>query len=275
MSYILDALKKAEREREIAEVPTLGTVHEARTPAPRRLRPILIVFILCIAAAAVFLLFNQGGSERTAVVRDGEPGGSGNQTELEQMPDTHAVFDPTETGIAEKPPVIPAPEADSETWVRMKETGKPPASEDSPEAEIEKQNARAAISSDPNAFYNRTEAESGVLFSEEYEQEPWPPDPEVLMRNDRDRWRKQISSDDLRSPTPQSFKEAVSEMTMSVLFFSENSEKSMVFIDGRKYVEGDVVAGKYLIEAITPEGAVLSYGGERITLRPEPRSLSD
>ena len=41
----------------------------------------------------------------------------------------------------------------------------------------------------------------------------------------------------------------------------------MIFINGRKYTEGDYVEGRYLIESITPDGAVLNYQGARATLK--------
>jgi len=41
----------------------------------------------------------------------------------------------------------------------------------------------------------------------------------------------------------------------------------MVFINGRKYVEGQQVDGGYLLEAISPEGAVLTRDGQRFFLR--------
>ncbi len=57
-------------------------------------------------------------------------------------------------------------------------------------------------------------------------------------------------------------------MTMSIHFFSENKAERLVFINGKKYIEGDYVEGIYLLESITPEGAVLSYEGERAVLKP-------
>lgn len=68
---------------------------------------------------------------------------------------------------------------------------------------------------------------------------------------------------------PQSLQEAMDGMTMSILFYSENKAERLVFINGRKYVEGDTIDGRYLLESITPEGAVLSCEGERAILRPE------
>ncbi len=57
-------------------------------------------------------------------------------------------------------------------------------------------------------------------------------------------------------------------MSMSIHMFSEIKAERLVFINGKKYVEGDLVEGDYLLESITPEGAVLSYKEERATLRP-------
>jgi hypothetical protein len=42
----------------------------------------------------------------------------------------------------------------------------------------------------------------------------------------------------------------------------------MVFINGRKYVEGQVLDGGVLLERITPEGAVLRHADRSVVLRP-------
>jgi hypothetical protein len=45
----------------------------------------------------------------------------------------------------------------------------------------------------------------------------------------------------------------------------------MVFINGRKYVEGDYVEDKYYLESITLDGAVLTYQNERVLLKPRAK----
>jgi hypothetical protein len=40
-----------------------------------------------------------------------------------------------------------------------------------------------------------------------------------------------------------------------------------VFLNGRRYGEGQVVEDKLLIERINEDGVVLSYQGERVTLK--------
>ncbi len=57
-------------------------------------------------------------------------------------------------------------------------------------------------------------------------------------------------------------------MTLDVLVYSERSAERMVFINSRKYVEGQRVDGRVLVEEITRGGAILSYEGQRFLLRP-------
>jgi hypothetical protein len=63
-------------------------------------------------------------------------------------------------------------------------------------------------------------------------------------------------------------------MTLHVHVYADDPRDRFVFIDGRRYVEGDRVDGRYRLDAITPEGVVLSRGDEHARLRsktPPPR----
>jgi hypothetical protein len=62
-----------------------------------------------------------------------------------------------------------------------------------------------------------------------------------------------------RVPTP---------MTVSLLLYAEAEADRSVWISGSKYIKGDCIDGLDLIENINAEGVVLSYQGERATLRP-------
>jgi hypothetical protein len=57
-----------------------------------------------------------------------------------------------------------------------------------------------------------------------------------------------------------------SPLRLDVHVYSERPGDRMVFINNRKYVEGQRVDAAHVIEEITPEGAVLSAGGQRIFL---------
>jgi type II secretion system (T2SS) protein B len=57
------------------------------------------------------------------------------------------------------------------------------------------------------------------------------------------------------------------KLTLQALVYGDTARQRMVFINGRKYVEGETVEGELVLEKITEEGAVLSYQGQRALLR--------
>lgn len=75
------------------------------------------------------------------------------------------------------------------------------------------------------------------------------------------------------SPRPQSAagsgQEAIAKLRLQLLVYSDAPADRLVFINNRKYLEGQSVDGGATIERITPDGAVLSYQGERFVLRAE------
>ena len=77
MSYILDALKKAERDRGLARVPTVMTVHELREARRSRLWVVAAGMVVCAAAVIVsFLLYPKPRVQTPAPARASvEPAG--------------------------------------------------------------------------------------------------------------------------------------------------------------------------------------------------------
>jgi hypothetical protein len=57
-------------------------------------------------------------------------------------------------------------------------------------------------------------------------------------------------------------------LTLDVLVYSDVPAERMVFINGRKYVEGQAVNEDAVVEQITQEGAILRRQGKQIVLRP-------
>jgi len=50
--------------------------------------------------------------------------------------------------------------------------------------------------------------------------------------------------------------------------WAEKPAERLVFVNGRKYVQGDRIEDKFVLEEITQEGAMVSYEGRRTLLRP-------
>jgi hypothetical protein len=63
--------------------------------------------------------------------------------------------------------------------------------------------------------------------------------------------------------------EAPARFTLDVLVYSDAPAERLVFINGRKYVEGQAVDGETVVEEITPNGAVLRQANRRIVLSPK------
>jgi general secretion pathway protein B len=62
-------------------------------------------------------------------------------------------------------------------------------------------------------------------------------------------------------------REAMPKMTLQFLVYSEVPAERLVFINNQKYLEGQSIDGKVVVEAIRPDGALLSYQGKRFMLR--------
>ena len=57
------------------------------------------------------------------------------------------------------------------------------------------------------------------------------------------------------------------KLRLEVVSYAETPAQRLVFISGRKYVEGDTIDGGFRVEQIREDSVVLSERGERFTLR--------
>ena len=65
--------------------------------------------------------------------------------------------------------------------------------------------------------------------------------------------------------------EVIARLRLQFLVYSEVPSERLVFINNRKYTEGQAVDGDVIVEKITPDGAVMTYQGQRFVLRAEAR----
>jgi general secretion pathway protein B len=67
---------------------------------------------------------------------------------------------------------------------------------------------------------------------------------------------------------PLAFRQSLPTLKLEVLVYAERPGEGLVFINGRKYTEGQAVEGTLTLEAITPDGVILSREGTRFLLVP-------
>lgn len=201
MSYILDALKKAERDRRRAHVPSLATMHSV--PAERRTRwPWVVgglVTVNVIGFAALFML------------RPGAP---------PAMP-------------AGAPPAIPAIAA-------------PPAPPSAPPVVVKAPAPEPAVTPPTSAA-----------------REPAP----VARRTTPPREPAKARAPVALPVAPAGL--AAEDLRLEVLVYSEEVAQRAAYINGHRYVEGQRVGGRFLVEQILRDVVVLTANGQRYALRQE------
>jgi general secretion pathway protein B len=258
MSYILDALKKAERERGLSQVPTLSTVHELREKRPIRLWAASGLVVLCIAVLALLYVPGLGTRDEAKPSMAEEADSVPIRAEPEPLKALVSADAAPVSVLSETPPATAA--LSDEAGIEMTAIGRQEPAE----------GERQDIQSDLLAAANRPAA---VPSSDETIAES-PPQELIEIPAPKDQMEIPVVEEPAPMPIAAvegaiSLRDALEEMTMSILLYSENEAERLVFINGRKYVEGDMVEGNYLLESIAPDGAVLSYGGERAVLRPD------
>ncbi len=264
MSYILDALKKAERERGLTRVPTVMTVHDLRR-VRRNGRAIAAgALLLCAAALAWFFLRPQSDLRRPP---DSVATGAA-QNRPPERPDELRGNDISSAAVSvpERPSEAPAQPAHpkSAAVAGKLEPAPVPVTTASPKNQVEPASQRPARN-----VPERRQREGQPVGSE---RAPAPAAVDNVQSQPGARTEIPAPKEPLPLPRPAenqaALRDAMAKMTLNILVFEEAESQRKAYINGKKYVKGDRVDGLYLVESITMDGVVLSYNGERALLRP-------
>jgi general secretion pathway protein B len=229
MSYILEALKKADQERELGSVPDLETPHWGERRATRNYRWIWIVAVLLLVNG-VLLAFLLGR-------------GTGDGERAMTAPSVHSpVPDPVV-------PVTPVPGAGATVVTRPRnkiqtvQTQQQPASPSMPvqssvatQATLPQTRPDSAPVSVPAAVPQSVPAHS--------------PKPGVQQWSDL--------SLEFRSTFPLPH--------IDVHVYADQAERRFILVDLQKYREGDTLESGAVIEEILPQGLQLYYQGTRFEI---------
>jgi general secretion pathway protein B len=221
VSFILDALRKSEHERQRSAVPGLSQVPLA-TPQPQLPRWALAVIGMLVAAVLVI-----GGAWWQSTRVPAEVASS--------QPDS------SPAATVERTVALPAP-APRNTASQQSAPARLPLQDESPLS-------TAAASSTGSTSGSDTDDAS-------LEPSPFPrptnlPDDVVALPN-----VAMLAAEGV----------AVPPLRLELHAFSAQPRARFVFINGRKYVEGDRLVEGPLLVAIQPTGAVLAHAGRRFML---------
>jgi general secretion pathway protein B len=242
MSYILDALKKAEQERGISRTPVLSAGHADQNRNRGGWLILGCALVVCLAGIALVFLSSREKSPHGSAI----PSRSVAPVVAENRPPTSAIVpsEPIQPSVAQPVPESPA---------ANRRPGRIQAPADTTPAPVPQESGSRVNAPVPEAREDSTVNPNSVPASSSMRSGP-----EV----------QSAMPSNTQSP-PASLREAMSKMAITILLYSETPAERIVFINGKKYVEGDSVDGLYLLEKITADGAVLSHKGERLLLRPK------
>jgi len=263
MSFILDALKKADRDRHQAAVPTLTTVH--RMPAPpsrrRRLWP-WIAGAVMVANVGVWLwLLRPARSvpDRAPVSVAREPSTSPVPAAPEQAARAHPVEPVATPDALDKAGVAVAPSQALPSAARSAPSVPLSRPEHNPDVAPQAATKPALVTSGGAAAPRSTpppkpEAASEMSPTAAVDSAPVKP----------------VEQDPAAPPVsqkPSIPEEVIANLHLQVHVYSEVPAQRRVFINNQKYVEGQRIDANLVIESITPDGVFVSYQGKRVLLR--------
>lgn len=252
MSYILQALQRAEEDRRAeAAAMAVGPTRRPAAPAGKPFWPWLVGGGLVINALVIGAIFVVTRPSGPAVVASLPPA-------VEKV-ETPAV---TDAPRAQVPPV-PAPVVEtkpSPTKVADVVARTPAANAPQPDT------ARAIAP--PAAPARPTPPAPPVALAPAIAPEPptIPGEPSPRRRR-----RGSLGEPTPTTGTPTSLGGLPSQPKIEVLVWATDPKERMVFLNGRKYVEGDKLENGAVIEQIAEDSVVLVQGGQRIRVRSEAR----
>lgn len=255
MSYILQALKKAEEAR--GATPRAVPMPRAFPPASRRRWPWIAgglgagaAIVAVVAALWAFAPVTTDAPARTTVVTalPSPAVVTTHATGVEPSPaaarEPTAPSPPVDAG-ARLEPSSPAAERSSGTRAEAEREAVPPR---------ERPSARAAARVEPMRPPPPTKRSVAAVA-------PPAAQPERVIPP------QSVAAPAASAAPAGSLKAMIAKLSLQVLSWSPDPKDRFVFISGRKYVEGQAIDDKLLVERITDGGVVLSYQGERATLK--------
>jgi len=249
MSYILEALKRAEADRKAEAAVTPARRRPAASAAPRPLWPWLVgggLVLNALIGGAAFL-----------VIRGSSPAVNAPSS---------VVAGRTET-VAERPPAAEALGASTPIAEKRVAAGAAP---------LQRPREAPAVAS-PGPDGSSASARPTPTSPRTTSAQPPAPTQATVPAQPANREslaRPQPEAKAIATPAPPSainLQEMASKLKIEVLVWGDNPKDRMVFLSGHKYVEGQALTGGAVIERIAEDGIVLVHEGQRVRVQAETK----
>ncbi|MCD6526851.1 MAG: general secretion pathway protein GspB [Desulfuromonas sp.] len=257
MSFILEALKKSEKNHQENSVPTLDTLHEAtEQPRKRPLWPLMMMAVLIVNAAVLLWLF--GPWQQTAERVEQPAPVTDNPAVIMAAAQTIAAPTPsktmtTQTVVAPVKPTIPVviTPAISAPVVSPPVVTAQPAAPQSPAVAVP-----AIATPQPQAVVSAPTAIESPTQPLEIATPQIPTIAPPVVEAVTQPAALAISE------LPVNIQNQLPPMHMSVHAYNANAN-SLIRLNGKIMRQSSFLDGRYRLEEITPDGAIFSYQGYR------------
>jgi general secretion pathway protein B len=263
MSYILDALRKSEKERRQGTRPDFLSVQDAIGEESKKssLMPYLLIISLLINAAVLIWWFNPWQSEKS-----GQPP---SYSTVKQQPESKVVLPllqqtTSASGLRTK---IERDTASSDKRImKSKKEGKLKSAirqrlpmNASTDLENRASNPRAEIG--VKSFHDI----APVIQQQTRTIQQVPSGPKRTINNVAPGENTVYGIEDL----PSSIQQSLPPITISVSLYSDEPDSRMAKINGAMIREGEYLTTGLRVEKITPDGVIFSYQNYRFRARPK------
>ena len=266
MSFILDALRKSEHERQrqtgpaLVETPVAAVKPKSNTWA---VAAIALLVVNLVAIGVLLLLKSRDDSPTTAAPASGSPApiaAAAPPATSAPAPAPAAQASITQTAPvpapAPPPPMLrpaaePAPANGVNPLEREMASGVPG---------MDSEAAAAAAAPPPGPAAVQSTRRGSVVYQEL---------PEAGPMTDRQVAASASTNTDNLPTADELAGRGVPEMKLELHFYSNRPQERFVFVNGRRYREGDTTADGFQVVEITADGVVMSQGGNRFLL-PRP-----
>jgi general secretion pathway protein B len=237
MSYILDALKKSDQQRQRGATPTLQTAQS--TESPRQTRRALLYPTLALALAAIAFALGSLRPWRTEAVLVVDP-----RAPVVAAPAAIPAVPPAVESSPQTPPAAPNAAA----------TQTPAAKEPARIASVEPP-SRAMRARPPAQGAHAPELPSDAPAAEKAAAPP----ASAAVKDGKTLDDKVVALADL----PASLRAELPPMNITVHAYSRTPKDRLVGVNDKLLREGDTLTPDLVLERITPDGMIFSYKGSR------------
>jgi general secretion pathway protein B len=263
MSFILDALRKSEHDRQRQTGPALVEVAVAAPkPKPNRWATAAIALLVVnLVAIGVLLIIKANDEPSSATSESAATAAAEPQAPANAVPATTASAPAAQASISQAVPQPPieapapvlrpaeAPAAGTRNPLEAEVSGYAPA--------MEQEAALAAAAPPPGPAAVTPSRRGSVVYQSMPEADPtatYAPAP---------------AASNLPRADDMTARGALPEMRLELHVWSTKPQERFVFVNGRRYREGDSTAEGATVEEITREGVIMNSGGNRFLLSRE------